>query len=177
MPEVTVEEKRRLLLLILLSGLVVLIGNKFLFPWIRHIADVAHCYTYFGVNGFAVFFAGVVLFTVGSMFGVYIYIFCLSVRTVRHKQFPPPGRYFIRPKRFQYGRPALVRGYAAMAVSGIAAPAFLLYAAHGVVPIIEKAANLEPSTEECAAEKAANSVVSAPENLKRGVNSKPIRRS
>ena len=152
----TAEEKRKLLLIILLSGLVVLIGNKFLFPSIRHTADIAHCYTYFGVNGLALFFSGIVLLTVGSMFGVYIYIFWVSFRTVRHKQFPPPGRYFIRPRRFQYGRPALVRGYTAMVVSGVAAPALLLYAAYGVVPLIEKAAELEPSTEECAAEKAAN---------------------
>lgn len=144
------EEWKRFLLLLLVGGFVVLVGEKFLFPWLRQTSAVAHCYSYFGINGAALMLGGVVVIAVGLALVFCVFAFVQSLRAVRHRQFPPPGRYFIQPRRFKYGGVAVARGYIGMALTGLVIPAALFYTSYGVVPFILTAADLATGQAECA---------------------------
>ncbi len=148
--DLSAEEKKKLLLLIAIGGLVILGSNEILFPWIRETAAIAHCHTYAGVNGLALFLAAVLVLTVGPMLGVCIYAFLQSRRAVRHQQFPPPGRYYIRPRRVQHGRIAVVRGYVGMALCGLIVPMILIYGVYRMMPFIKEVAAVEVDAAECA---------------------------
>lgn len=95
---------KRLAFYLLSGGLLVWLGNEFLFPWLKEYLSV-------GDKAEALFRFKIVMAGLGiSMLPFAAYLALLAWRIVKSRQFPPPGTQVLRDTPIVRGRKVLIRG-------------------------------------------------------------------
>ncbi|MDQ2695364.1 MAG: hypothetical protein M3Z21_08295 [Pseudomonadota bacterium] len=139
--------KRRLLLAGGVAATALLLA--ILYPRLEGLAAASLCRSVFGINAAVLLVAAFLISGVVLTCGLLVYLFFFCRRAVRAGQFPPPGRYFIPPRKFLHGPPAVRRGRIGMAFAAVAAPGLLIYGLYGAGVFVEAFGDVPAELEGC----------------------------
>ena len=137
---------RRCVFLIALTAGLILVSDRWLFPWLRDFSARAHCEEILGFNGSLVLLAGLFIGLTLGAFVITVWAALISSRILRSGQMPPPGTRVCRDTVPKTGRSVIWRAYfglglplAVIAVVGWGIFTFADLKTHLLDPGLEKA--------------------------------------
>jgi hypothetical protein len=135
---------RRCIFLVAIAVGLVLVSEKWLFPWLREFSQHAHCEEIFGFNGSDVLFASLFIGLPFGLLAITVWLALASLNILKSGQMPPPGSWVCRDTVPKSGRSVIWRAYLGLTFPAIG----IAFLAWGILTFVDLEKNLlEPGRE------------------------------